>query len=486
MRREFIEQIKTFLLDTPNFKDRLEEMRLEAIISGATEEEFDEAIKELSVSSPALKSQIVRPLMKKLVALDVVVHVFFIVFAVGSISLMLSLLTGDSFPHLLSSAQQKSLTQENPLTSESLLPRVYANGQSLDGARVFSYPASDVTLQVSGTPKREVFGFLPYWMIEEESKITYTGLTTISFFGLEMDGGGNIVTRYQSGAADEGWLMWNDRAIDAAIARARRLKIKTHITLKAFNNENIEHLVTSDAAQKTFISNTIHLVNSKALDGVTLDFEYVGTPSTKVTDNFTRFITNLKAEMKRQIPEATLSLATYVSAGANPGLFDLEPLSPHVDDFIIMGYDFHTPKGAPGPVAPMEGTVSLRGFTQSYLDKVPPEKLILALAHYGYDWPVNNDKSPVGDAEMLSYAEVAALAKTHTLSWDTTAKTPYFTYVDPLTSQNRVVHFENTRSLGLKYDYINEKNLKGVGIWALGYDGLNNDLRSLLLQKFAE
>jgi spore germination protein YaaH len=485
MRREYIEQIKTFLLNTPNFKERFEEMRLEALISGATEEEFDEAVKELSDAAESPKIKAVKPIMKKLVALDVVVHVFFIVFALGSISLMVTLLSGGSFPQFLSSAQEQARVAVKKESTASLLPQVYANAKTLNGERVFSFPATNVTLQVSGTPKREVFGFLPYWMIAEHDRIPLTGLTTISFFGLEMDGGGNIVTRYEDGSADEGWQMWNDKALDAAIARARKQRIKTHITLKAFRNANIEQLVTRDAAQKTFISNTIHLIDSKALDGVTLDFEYIGTPDKKYREHFTRFITNLNAEMKRQVPGATLSMATYVSAGANPGLFDLELLAPHVDDFVIMGYDFHTPKGAPGPVAPLDGTVSMRGFVQSYLEKVPAEKLILALAHYGYDWPQNADHTSAGNADMLSYAEVAAMSTQYPLQWDETGKTPYFTYVDPLTSQPRVVHYENTRSLGIKYDYINEKNLKGVGIWALGYDGLNNDLRSLLLQKFA-
>lgn len=485
MRREYIEQVKTFLRDTPNFRDRLDEMHLNALVSGATEEEFATAVKELTEHNPKVPSETVKPFMRKMIAYDAAIHVLFLVIAIGGISLVTTLLSSRTFPQLVSKAHESTATELHTSPNENLVPKVYANGAVISSEKIFSYPGSDVTLSIKGTPKREVFGFLPYWMIKDLNRINLTGLTTVSFFGLEMDGGGNIITAYDDGEMDQGWEMWNGTGINDAVKLLRTKKIKTHITLKAFNAQNIEKLVTSDEAQERFIANAVHMVNSKNLDGITIDFEYVGNPPEGISDNFTRFIANLNTELKRQVPNASLSVATYVNAASYPGFFDIQALSDHVDDFVIMGYDFHTPKGSPGPIAPMEGTISLKGFMQSYLAKVPPSKLILALAHYGYDWPVDANNNSQGYAGMLSYAQIAAESNQVTLYWDEVAQTPFYHYNDPGTAQNRVVHFENTRSLGIKYDYINEKNLKGVGIWALGYDGINNDLRSVLLEKFA-
>lgn len=484
MRKERIEQIKTFLQNTPNFRDRLEEIHLEAIVSGATEDEFKAALNDVTSKNPYQPTETVKPYMKKMIAFDAAIHVFFLVIAVGAISIVTTLITSKTFPTLLSKANEPKqfVTKQAP---ENLVTQVYANGAEIDGSKVFSYPGSSVTLSITGTPKREVFGFLPYWMLPEAQRINLTGITTVSFFGLEMDGGGNIVTRYDDGETDQGWEMWNSKSIDSAIRSLRSRNIKTQVTLKAFNAQNIEQLVSSDQAQRTFIANAVHMVNSKGLDGLNIDFEYVGTPPKGTDQNFTRLMANLNAELKRQVPDATLSVATYVNAASYPGFFDIEALEPHVDAFVIMGYDFHTPKGSPGPIAPMEGEgMSLKGFMQSYLEKVAPEKIILALAHYGYDWPINEHGNAKGYAGMLSYAEIAAESSKNVLYWDEVAQTPFYQYIDPVTNETRVVHFENTRSLGIKYDYINEKNLKGVGIWALGYDGVNNDLRSVLLEKF--
>ena len=256
--------------------------------------------------------------------------------------------------------------------------------------------------------------------------------------------------------------------------------------MKAFDRTNIEQLVTSDEAQTVFISNVLHLVNLKSLDGVNLDFEYIGRPPDEVTAGFTRLVTNLRAELKRQLPESTLTIATFINAASIPGIFDVELLAEQSDALILMGYDIHTPKGPPGPVAPLDGPVSILGFMQSYLEKVPSDKIILAVPYYGYDWPIKADGTPTGDpGRTLPYAEIAELSKGKTIAWDEIGQTPSLRYIDNETGISRVLYYENTRSLGQKYDLINKKNLKGMGIWALGYDGLNNDLRSLIIEKFA-
>ena len=38
----------------------------------------------------------------------------------------------------------------------------------------------------------------------------------------------------------------------------------------------------------------------------------------------------------------------------------------------------------------------------------------------------------------------------------------------------------------MKCDWINQKKLRGVGIWALGYDYGNNELWTVLSQKFTK
>ena len=48
----------------------------------------------------------------------------------------------------------------------------------------------------------------------------------------------------------------------------------------------------------------------------------------------------------------------------------------------------------------------------------------------------------------------------------------------------REIYYDDAQALGLKYDVINRYNLRGAGIWALGYDGTRPELYQVLKDKF--
>lgn len=365
-------------------------------------------------------------------------------------------------------------------------PVVFASQEKMDAKRIFSFPQSNVSLDYSGLPKKEVFGFFPYWMLGVAPEVNIDVYSTIAIFGLTSDGKGNIITSSTTGTGDEGWNMWNSKELDQFIARAKKKRIKMVLTIKSFNNEDIESLVQSDEAQRKFISNAIQLVSLKDLDGVNIDFEYTGTPPEAATFGFTRLIANLNSELKRQVPEAHLSLDTYLKSGGQRDLFDVQLLQDYVDAIVVMGYDVHTPNGVPGPVSPMEGENGILGFMQSYLERVSPSKLILAVPYYGYDWPIVGPESAENSSRILSYAEIANNSTADSILWNEQTQTPYYQYKDFETGTPREVHFENARSLGVKYDYVKRKNLQGIGVWAMGYEGNTLELEQVILEKFAK
>lgn len=371
--------------------------------------------------------------------------------------------------------------------TSSLINPVYANQQPpVDVNEIFSYPASDVTLTYSGIPSKTIYGFFPYWMLEKQDKVNITGYTDVALFGLTADNKGNIITSIND-KPEPGWTMWNDSKLDTFIRRAKSRNTNVSLVIKSFKNDDIEGIINSNENQERLIANAVQLMNSKSLDGINIDFEYVGEPDTKTRDNFTRFIANLNTEMKRQNPDAQLTIDTYVSSAADDKFFDIQGLSNYVDAFVIMGYDVHTPAGDPGPVSPLEGDGSLSGYLQSYLSRTTPDKIILALPYYGYDWPVNPNPNieKRAQSKILPYAIIAANNKSATIEWNKTTQTPYYQYKDDQ-GNARVVHFDNARSMGLKYDMIKREKLKGTGTWALGYDGLNQELHKVLLDKFTE
>lgn len=372
---------------------------------------------------------------------------------------------------------------------------IYINEQGIDIEKAFKAPPNNLKLTISGQLKKEVFGFLPYWALSKASEIDIRLLTAVSYFGLEVDGEGNVLKNDTEGNIIPAWFHFqSDPKFDEFIKKAKRNKTKVYVTIKCFSRGNIELLSTNPQARENFISNALYLMNSKSLDGINIDFEYIGTPQKEVIDGYSILMSDLNKELKRQYPGALLTIDTFVDAAANTRIHDIPILAENSDALVIMAYDFHTPNSSrAGPVAPFEGYgLNLFGLMSSYLEKAPAEKLILAIAYYGYDWPVVKSEvnaEVVGgraEARALPYAEIISANPDTQFFWDEDAKTPWYSYIDPVTKQPRVVHFENTRSLGVKYDFVNQKGMAGMGIWALGYDGRRTDLLQLIADKFAD
>lgn len=485
MRGPYVRFIKKYV-DLNSKYHNIKEIRESLIKFGATHDEFNEALSQLKKTSPRSKFPKPTPDLIKKTATAIVTFVALISFVYTTFIYQKTNPSNNELQATNPAPKNilNDVLKNNDTSPNNPISQVYANLKPIDATKVFSIPPINTPLAITNKPKKEILGFFPYWMLPFADEIPINHLTSISLFGLEVNGKGEIVTAHDDNKPDGGWDMWKNPLLDSFIKKTNDQDVKVFLTFKSFNNTNTENLVGSDEAQKTFISNAIYLVNSKNLDGINLDFEYIGKPDDEVRDNFTRFVTNLSSELKRQIPNAVLSIDTYVISGSVRDLFDLQLLSEQVDAFVIMGYDMHYALGNPGPISPMGGTINIIGLVQGYLEKVPSEKLILAVPYYGYDWPINNLDSPnaTHSAAILSYAELAAASRDKKLIWDETSQTPSYKYTE--NGIEREVHYENVRSLGIKYDYVIAKDLKGVGIWALGYDGLNSDLQRLIVDKF--
>jgi len=496
MRDKYIELIREYIKAKPEYKSTLNEIKTDVLTVGATEEEFDEAIKQITgadTSKLILEDQeekieeepLIAPSSK---AAQLAAHAkhhivakkkHLSITALIIIGLVIIVgLSGRGVPKITINTSSIKI----PITADGAVPLVYANSKAVDPNKIFTEKTKVTPLKVSGKSKKEILGFFPYWMLPKADDVNLATLTSISLFGLEVDGKGNIVTTGSNDDTTGGWGMWKDPKLDDFIAKAKDQNINVYLTLKCFDSSNIESIALSEAAQKTLIDNAMYLVNSKDLKGINLDFEYVGNPTKKVVDGFTQFVTALNTEMKRQIPDSVLTIDTYLVSGSEQDIFDIPAIAKNSDAFVIMGYDMHTPSGEAGPVAAMGGDTNVVTYVDNYLKQTSASKLILAVPYYGYDWP-QTEATPSADmVKILPYAEIADQSQNLQLSWDDTSETPYFTYTD--NGQQRIVHYDNVRSLGIKYDFINNENLRGVGIWALGYDGANQDLEQLLVDKF--
>jgi GH18 family chitinase len=343
---------------------------------------------------------------------------------------------------------------------------------------------------------REVFGFATYWMLSSYPNWDFSLLSTIAYFGLDVNSDGNF------NRSTPGWTGWNSQALVDIINRAHLAGGQVVLTIKAFDNATINAIVTSPAATQTAITATIDAIAAKQLDGVNVDFEGSSSPQyPDIQRGFTNFMTALSTQVHDRWPDAFVTVDTYSGAASwDGGIFNIAALDPVVDAFFLMDYDMglsNDPTRAL-PNAPMNGwTWNVTTSVAQYLTKTSPWKVILGVPYYGYKWSTTTSQqySPVRSAATArTYAGVLEdfACANPSRAWDSTGQSPWAWWWSPASGDPcggnynswRQLHYDDATSLGVKYDLVNANDLAGTGMWALGYDGSSRDLWDVLAAKF--
>ena len=153
-----------------------------------------------------------------------------------------------------------------------------------------------------------------------------------------------------------------------------------------------------------------------------------------------------------------------------------------------------------GSVAPLGGPGYDIGDTiRAYVGRIPASKVILGVPYYGRAWSTstsalgsrNISGTKYGASTTVVYTTAREYAVDHGKQWDPVEGVAWTVYrrenctatygcVKPW----RQLYYDDAKALGLKYDAVNRYNLRGAGIWALGYDGTRTELYSVLKAKF--
>ena len=317
----------------------------------------------------------------------------------------------------------------------------------------------------------EVMGWYPSWDENLYKTLNYSLLSTIAYFSYEVD-------------PKTGSLTIADGKSDSLfIKTAKEENKRVLLTITNFGNENNRKFLKNGKAGDRLISELKALLKNKNVDGVCLDFE--GVVKSQRT-NFSSFVTQLKQEINSEEKKYFLYL-TLPAVDWSKSL-EFEALIPVVDRFAIMGYDYYgTTSKVAGPVAPLESgkewdPFNLTTSVDYYLaNKIPADKLILALPFFGYIWDTRNgEKGSKVDKFVGSRTYdyiVTAMTKDATKAipeqFDSVSQSGYYSFIRSKSNgkrQFRQIWFETDSTMLSKIQLIKDKGLRGMGIWALGYN----------------
>jgi hypothetical protein len=300
-------------------------------------------------------------------------------------------------------------------------------------------------------PKR-VYGYLPYWESIDLASFRWDLLTDVIAFSVEIGVDGTISNPHALPGA-------------ALLSAARAHGVRVHLCATLFNDSGGSEIATFLASGAARASAAAQLA-AIAADGVNLDFEFVPGAS---RDVFTAFVHQIRAALP---PAAELTLA--MPATTSYSGYDVPALAATADRLLLMEYEYHW-RGGPiaGATAPLP---SIQNAVDAYLARVPVTSLAMGVPYYGYEWPttaitIGASTTAAGTAVLLESALAKLMA--YGRIWDAASQTPWYAFT--ANDQARQGWIEDGESLAAKYRFARARDLGGVMIWALGYDGSRTD-----------
>jgi chitinase len=246
-------------------------------------------------------------------------------------------------------------------------------------------------------------------------------------------------------------------------------------------------VAASPMARSRFAQNLKDFILKYSYDGVDMDWEVPQGQADVANDVL--LMQALRDALP--FPRYLVSMATPSEPG-HWGEYDFARLTPIVDFYNVMTYDFHGPwTDHAGHNSPLFSNASDPGNDGSiddsmnlYLNKlgVSPQKINLGTAFYGYEFPVGQLHGPCNCDKSTASREYGTYIKPRigkdgwVQSVDPIAMAPYLTHGN---APAGFITFDDAESTARKVVYaLDVRDLGGVFMWELSedYDGKKQDL----------
>ena len=216
-------------------------------------------------------------------------------------------------------------------------------------------------------------------------------------------------------------------------------------------------MLARPASRQRLATSLVSYAQSHKDAGISIDFEEVPDESQK---NFTVFIRELGVALH------AAHLKLMVALPAADWSYDYKSIGADSDAIILMNYDFHWPQSSPGPI--VDQTWYLKNL-RTIFKLVPPQKIVMGIANYAYDWPSPGKQNvhPVAEALSFEGACVRAMESDAGIQFDPVSASPFYKYVD----ENNNVHNVWMLDALTAYNELRaaeRANVRGTALWRFG------------------
>src|ERR1700740_3015240 len=144
--------------------------------------------------------------------------------------------------------------------------------------------------------------------------------------------------------------------------------------------EDIVDFLNDPDARARFREQASQFLASGRYHGLIIDFEAFPASGQK---GYVALLKELSGDLH------THGMKLYVAVPPHSNDYDYPAIAAAADGVVLMNYDEHYPGGAAGPVASQDWFDQNLKFAESV---IPKQKIICAIANYGYDWVLKPKK----------------------------------------------------------------------------------------------
>lgn len=267
-------------------------------------------------------------------------------------------------------------------------------------------------------------------------------------------------------------MAWETSELPAMAERAG-----TNLIFSAANYGALRSKTFFDSlqVQEYFIEDVVCMLQTHDADGLELDFPAVSYDDREA---FVDFVQALYLRLKQYRRDALLYLTLPFDNANNA--YDVKRLKPYVDLFIVSGNNdantqFDQADNAPvAPIAlPGNDSASVVHALKNYTDLgLDLYSMVLELPYYT---AIKNTEYTADSTleyynQYYSYQLFLETFAGQIPDFDPVTMTSFITPYSEAAGQQVRVYFDDSTSLGAKYDWARAHGLRGVGFWALGFD----------------
>lgn len=238
-------------------------------------------------------------------------------------------------------------------------------------------------------------------------------------------------------------------------AGVKVMPLLTNNYKSVFRGDAVKRIITNPLKKQQLINDIVSILKANNFVGVNIDFEDL---ELETDEPLVAFQKNLYEVLHAQNFLVTQDVIPFNDD------YNFKALSAYNDYLILMAYDEFHLETKPGPVSSQKW---IQAAVDNITSQVPAQKVILAMAAYGYDWKFNGKK--VSKVESLTYQQALANARDSEaeIDFDDETYNLHFQYYDDDDSLHEV-HFVDAATNFNTLRFATESNLAGTVIWRLG------------------